>query len=71
MDKLKTLTETLLKMSSIFQSGGSGQMLSQLQVSGGCLHTEGEGGGSTCEGTPRNQSGPLGTPLSPSGVVVS
>ncbi|XP_034521233.1 ATP-binding cassette sub-family A member 13 isoform X3 [Ailuropoda melanoleuca] len=31
MDKLKTLTETLLKMSSVFQSGGSGQMLSQLQ----------------------------------------
>ncbi|XP_077916041.1 ATP-binding cassette sub-family A member 13 [Halichoerus grypus] len=29
--KLKTLTETLLKMSSIFQNSGSGQMLSQLQ----------------------------------------
>ncbi|XP_038309867.1 ATP-binding cassette sub-family A member 13 [Canis lupus familiaris] len=31
VDKLTTLAETLLKISSIFQSGGSGQMLSQLQ----------------------------------------
>lgn len=35
VDKLTTLAETLLKISSIFQSGGSGQMLSQLQVRGG------------------------------------
>ncbi|XP_025778776.1 ATP-binding cassette sub-family A member 13 [Puma concolor] len=32
LDKLKTLTETLLEVSSVFQSGGSGQMLSKLQA---------------------------------------
>uniref|UniRef100_A0A667GF24 ABC transporter domain-containing protein n=1 Tax=Lynx canadensis TaxID=61383 RepID=A0A667GF24_LYNCA len=32
VDKLKTLTETLLEVSSVFQSGGSGQMLSKLQA---------------------------------------
>ncbi|XP_073095223.1 ATP-binding cassette sub-family A member 13 [Manis javanica] len=31
VDKLKTLSETLLTMSSIFQNSGNGQMLSQLQ----------------------------------------
>ncbi|XP_039703060.1 ATP-binding cassette sub-family A member 13 [Pteropus medius] len=31
VDKLKTLSETLLKISSIFPSGGNGQMLEQLQ----------------------------------------
>ncbi|KAF0873265.1 ABCAD protein, partial [Crocuta crocuta] len=31
VDKLKTLTETLLKMSSVLQRGGSGQMVSQLK----------------------------------------
>ncbi|XP_045876226.1 ATP-binding cassette sub-family A member 13 [Meles meles] len=31
VDKLKTLTGTLLKMSSMFQNGGSDQMLDQLQ----------------------------------------
>ncbi|EPY85511.1 hypothetical protein CB1_000372021, partial [Camelus ferus] len=31
VDKLKTLSETLLKMSSVFQGSRSGQMLSQLQ----------------------------------------
>ncbi|XP_021109905.1 ATP-binding cassette sub-family A member 13 [Heterocephalus glaber] len=31
VDKLKALSETLLKMSSLFQGGGNGQMISQLQ----------------------------------------
>ncbi|XP_058390822.1 ATP-binding cassette sub-family A member 13 [Diceros bicornis minor] len=33
VDKLKTLSETLLKMYAIFQSNGNGQMLNQLQES--------------------------------------
>ncbi|XP_001496596.3 ATP-binding cassette sub-family A member 13 [Equus caballus] len=33
VDKLKTLSETLVKMSSTFQSSGNGQMLNQLQES--------------------------------------
>lgn len=37
VDKLKTLSQVLLKISSVFQSGGNGQMLDQLQVSGGLL----------------------------------
>lgn len=40
VDKLKTLSETLLTMSSIFQNSGNGQMISQLQVSGSSLWHE-------------------------------
>lgn len=32
VDKIKTLSETLLKMSSLFQGSGHGQMFNQLQV---------------------------------------
>ena len=39
--KLKTLSETLLSASSIFQSSGNGQMLHQLQVRGGPFATKG------------------------------
>lgn len=43
MDKLKILSEMLLKISSVFPSGGNGQMLEQLQVRVAHLVTEGRG----------------------------
>lgn len=52
VDKLKTLTGMLLKMSSMFQNGGSDQMLNQMQVSDSGLHTRGRGSGSNCKGAP-------------------
>lgn len=32
VDKIKNLSETLLKMSSLFQGSGNGKMFNQLQV---------------------------------------
>lgn len=64
MDKLKILSEMLLKISSVFPSGGNGQMLEQLQVRVAHLVTEGRGG--SCPGVPtarvacRRPCGPLG-----------
>lgn len=48
VDKLKILSETLLKISSVFPSGGNGQMLEQLQVRAAHFVTEGRGGMPRC-----------------------